>query len=470
MGVTLRFQSSGAIPGSGAPVAMAGQSLTIGRGDENDLVLPDPDRVLSKRHCVVENQAGNVVVVDISTNGTFLNYAKSPLGPTPTPLSHGDILTLGPYELIVDIEEQTEPLLDPLLDAPVAGNVSLGHLDEVPSGVDPIDALLGDRNAALGPSSVQRPKLGDDGLLPPLDDAEILTKAEAPLQGASATDHAPSMSDHISPPSPVSNVIPDDWDDDLIPARPPEILPVPPRQPGPFGQETNETPSTTVPAEPDQSSQTSAAISGAEPAALAAFFEALGTEHPNGNDEDLARTMARLGEVLRLMVHGVREILMTRADIKSEFRVEQTTIKKGGNNPLKFSVTPEQAIDALLQPQKAGYLRATEAVEEALRDIKAHEVATITGMDAALKGILEQLDPARLETKIDDKGGFNALLKSKKTRYWEVYEDLYAEISDQAENDFRELFSREFARAYVDQLARLKREDQEGAGADGMGQ
>jgi type VI secretion system protein ImpI/type VI secretion system protein len=33
---------------------------------------------------------------------------------------------------------------------------------------------------------------------------------------------------------------------------------------------------------------------------------------------------------------------------------------------------------------------------------------------------------------------------------------MYTEISDQAENDFHELFAKEFARAYQDQLDRLK--------------
>ena len=79
MTVTIRFQSTGTIPGAGHPVTMEGASLTIGRGSENDMVLPDPDRTLSKRHCMIENHNGKVVVIDISTNGTFLNYGKVPL-------------------------------------------------------------------------------------------------------------------------------------------------------------------------------------------------------------------------------------------------------------------------------------------------------------------------------------------------------------------------------------------------------
>jgi type VI secretion system protein ImpI/type VI secretion system protein len=80
----------------------------------------------------------------------------------------------------------------------------------------------------------------------------------------------------------------------------------------------------------------------------------------------------------------------------------------------------------------------------------------MTGMEAALKGLLKRLDPQQLEGKLETSGGFGSILKGKEARYWEAYLKMYAEISDQAENDFHELFSREFARAYQDQLDRLK--------------
>ena len=78
----------------------------------------------------------------------------------------------------------------------------------------------------------------------------------------------------------------------------------------------------------------------------------------------------------------------------------------------------------------------------------------VTGMEAALKGVLAKLDPEIL-VGTDGNQRWNrvwSLLRGKKARYWEVYEKLYAEISDQAENDFHELFSREFSRAYKEQL------------------
>nr|WP_311199423.1 type VI secretion system-associated FHA domain protein [Leisingera aquaemixtae] len=53
-----------------------------------------------------------------------------------------------------------------------------------------------------------------------------------------------------------------------------------------------------------------------------------------------------------------------------------------------------------------------------MKDIKAHEVAMVTGMEAALKGVLKRLDPKALEAQIEDKGGFSGLLRGKKARYW----------------------------------------------------
>ena len=160
---------------------------------------------------------------------------------------------------------------------------------------------------------------------------------------------------------------------------------------------------------------------------------------------------------MRAMITGVREILMTRTSIKSEFRIDQTMISAGGNNPLKFSISPEQAIEALARPRSRGYLDAEAAALEALNDIKAHEVAMVSGMEAALKGVLKRLDPDVVAGEIETSGALGSLFKGKKARYWEVYERMYAQISDQAENDFHDLFSREFARAYKQQLDTLKR-------------
>lgn len=515
MSVSLSFQSTGTVPGKGDPVAMRGVSLTIGRGAENDLVLPDPDRMLSKRHCAIEDHNGSVIVVDFSTNGTFLNYGKLALGAVPTPLNDGDVLSLGPYEILVTVssEQATEDVipepmqLDPVSHGVAADAPSDVDLMEAPGdGGDFLDDLLGGRDELVGPSGVSREEDGEDGLLPPLGDEDdgILAPAADAYEGsgASAGAHSASSQDHFQTPSATStSAIPDNWDDDFLapsagdPSDPfaqqspdkvsggqglipddfgselgediapqpepvsamPEPVPVPVPVPDPVSVPEPELPTPTpiaTAAQPVTQIPPRAAVT--EDAAARAFLKALGADGVTVPAQELTPTLSKLGQVLRVMVEGMREILMTRTSIKSEFRIQQTMIQAGGNNPLKFSISPEQAIEAMVKPSSKGYVDATEAAKEALQDIKAHEIAMVTGMESALRGILARLDPKALEDKISTGGGLSNVLKSKKARYWEVYETMYAEISDQAENDFHELFAKEFARAYREQMDKLK--------------
>ena len=527
MPLTLRFQSSGAVPGDGGPIEMIGPSLTIGRGPENDVVLPDPDRLISKNHCVIEDQGGNAIVIDFSTNGTFLNYSKVALGRVPTPLNDGDVLSMGAYELVVNIARDRARNPMSMIAPPVdEGPVSHGRADRSPDLMslldDPstkgdfLDDLLGGQSRPTGPSQVKRGNDFEDLLLPPLGDEEDPILGPVPgrndkIQGASDPSHSPSFQDSFRPASRAKAVIPDDWDEDfLAPSKPvraeafaprpdlppdafddllaqpvPEVVVLPPQQPpvpddiddllgeaSPFDEPIDAPPVLPVPeieppapvvvvlppVEPKPTLQPMPPPAPAAPVETAAraFLAEIGAADLTISDADLPATMTRMGAVLRLMIEGMREILMTRTSIKSEFRINQTMIGAGRNNPLKFSISPEQAVETMVKPTTKGYLDAQTATAEALRDIKAHEVAMVTGMEAALKGVLARLDPRKLEEKLDTRGGISSLLSNKKARYWDIYEKLYAEISDQAENDFHDLFSKEFARAYQEQLERLK--------------
>lgn len=490
MSVTLRFQSTGTVPGDGAPKTMRAQSLTIGRGPDNDLVLPDPDCLISKTHCVVEDHGGNIVVMDLSTNGTFLNYGKVPLGPTPTPLNDGDVLTIGTYELAVVIHSsaagKTAQIADPLDQRPIshgdadagAGNRSL--LDDPSADRDFLDDLLEGGVQPKGPEKwVEAKDTLDDFLAPLPDDDDPLGPLSEP-EMPTISDHGPSTSDAISLGHVDAPKIPDDWDDLLAPD---DVRPQPPPQPKPpikasdddlddlLRLEPTAPPDPAPPPEAHsqrpqpQRPQTEATAPPEAPARAAgddtaarAFLNALGVEDLDVPDAEMTATMDRLGATLRMMITGLREVLMTRSSIKSEFRIEQTRINAGQNNPLKFSVSPDQAIEAMVRPRAKGYLTAQAATKQALDDIKAHEVAMVTGMEAALRGILKRLDPGALSGKIESGGGISRLLKGKKALYWETYEKMYAEISDQATNDFHEIFSREFAEAYRQQLEKLKQE------------
>jgi type VI secretion system FHA domain protein len=74
--------------------------FSIGRAADNDWVLADPERHLSKRHCRISFRDTFWEVTDLSTNGTFLN--REPIGNRGVrDLHDGDRLRLGSYEIAV---------------------------------------------------------------------------------------------------------------------------------------------------------------------------------------------------------------------------------------------------------------------------------------------------------------------------------------------------------------------------------
>ncbi len=82
---------------------------TIGRGTDNAWILPDPERYLSGKHVRIDFRAGTYVLVDTSSNGTYVNGAQVPLGKYHDyVLKDGDYVRLGEYELLVSIDKSTD--------------------------------------------------------------------------------------------------------------------------------------------------------------------------------------------------------------------------------------------------------------------------------------------------------------------------------------------------------------------------
>jgi type VI secretion system FHA domain protein len=157
------------------------------------------------------------------------------------------------------------------------------------------------------------------------------------------------------------------------------------------------------------------------------------------------------GEVFRTLADGLRELLISRALIKGEMRVERTMIRARDNNPLKFCATADEAVAALLGSERPGYLSAQAAAHEAAADVKSHEIAMMVGLQAALSALLRRFDPDALEARMEQGLLGNVLPAARKARYWDGYRQLHREITREAEDDSQAVFGRAFAKAYAAQ-------------------
>ena len=118
--------------------------MSIGRGKVCDWVVEDPNRFLSSRHCEITAFSGAYYVTDFSTNGTFINSSKDPLGRgTQAQLHPGDIIDLGDYQLKVEqiAQNVNEARANPILpeSEPLVGDTFAAPSQPVPwsSAADP---------------------------------------------------------------------------------------------------------------------------------------------------------------------------------------------------------------------------------------------------------------------------------------------------------------------------------------------
>jgi type VI secretion system FHA domain protein len=175
-------------------------------------------------------------------------------------------------------------------------------------------------------------------------------------------------------------------------------------------------------------------------AALALIHQAAGLAPPPPGT-DAAAALTAVGAGMRAAVAGLRGLLIARADVKREFRIEQTMLRAAGNNPVKFAATDEAAVLALLGPKGNG----PAALRETVNDLTAHQVATVAATQAAAKALLARLAPMGLEGEIPS-GGIMPGAREKKL--WEAYRKLHQQVTDQFEDDFDSAFGKAFARAY----------------------
>jgi type VI secretion system protein ImpI/type VI secretion system protein len=426
---------------------LEGGTCVLGRGAGTDWQLADPERILSKRHCVVEFIGGGWQLRDLSTNGTFLNGSIEPVGhDQAVPIEDGDRILLGGYEMEArlavrevkaagwheGVSWSAEPVFpNGGVTAPLPGGFSDSALPfaAFPPGFDPMASL------SPGPGGVL-PSPGA-GTAPSI---MTLGPIRAPLPPApTRSDHTPHMRDAFTPPRVLRpGALPSDWAQE----------PAPPRQAAletdPFIEDAAFAPPPPLPsARPAMPSAVASQPSAPDAAAaLAAFLRGAGIDASRG--EDPLRMLTLAGESLRAAVEGLRLLLMARADVKSSFRIEQTLLRQTDNNPLKFAATEEAALAALLSSQRRSGT-GRKAVREAVSDLAVHQVAHLAATQAAARALLDRLAPATLEGSVPAGG---LLPGAREKRLWEAYRIAHAQLMEQFEDDFDSAFGRAFARAY----------------------
>jgi type VI secretion system FHA domain protein len=101
-----------------------------------------------------------------------------------------------------------------------------------------------------------------------------------------------------------------------------------------------------------------------------------------------------------------------------------------------------------------GFLDPVQAIGDACEDLRAHEIALMAGMRAAILGALRRFDPPTLERALAKSGGLGFV--GRKGKLWELFVAQQERLLQEAQDDFQKVFGQDFMGAYQAQLRRLK--------------
>jgi type VI secretion system protein len=389
---------------------------TIGRSTDNEWILPDPERYLSGKHARVDFRAGTYVLVDTSSNGTYVNGAQVPLGKYHDYLLRdGDYIRLGEYELLVSIDKSN--------DFPPEDSAIVAYDGQSPS-------------SAVRKSTAN--DLGED-----LDLSQLLE-----LSDISGSDSG------VGPRDAYGQAVSGRAEPTLQPSLKPEADAAGTpwhMMTRPLKVEGLKAEAGAVP--PPARSQNPVLYEGDFDVGLTAFCRGAGIDPGAITTEVRGAALTLAGQLLREAVLGLMDLNQSRNEFRNRFRISPPA-NEGPESPLNFSRGVDEALVRLLTTlsTRAG---SVEAIRQNFRELKAQNTATLAATRTAFEEFLGRVNPKELEERFDRATKRGVFGSQNKAKYWDLYAEMFAGLAQRPADGFPHLFTETFAKAYEAKLRKL---------------
>jgi type VI secretion system FHA domain protein len=385
--------------------------VTIGRAATADLVLKDPQRMVSSRHGEIRRRGSSWVLVDLgSTNGTALNQvqltARNEYG-----LNDGDRITLG--DILLTFKAATPPKEVSRASQPVDSQRG----QPIPG--DEIQTLLYLLRRAYADSDCVSAESRKEHV------QQLLRQRVGRLDRQSLQARLDSLKKSLSS-APVS-VGPERVAQPVVP--PPPSMPVPRRE-------------------------KSALAASDFPGLAQAFLGNLDQPLSRGQLDEVVR---RIEQVLHVVFAGLADVVKGRREFQREFEVEATRILDWAPNPIKHAETAGEIASLLLDPRSPGLPeeQAKTYLQDVFQDLTLHQLGLMAGFRECVRGLLKEFDPALLTKGEKGKsiGKGLGLIGGKGVRTdaasWQRFLEKYRQLTEEEVRVFEQILAPHFAKGYL---------------------
>lgn len=433
---------------------------SIGRGTDNEWILPDPERYLSGKHARIDFRAGSYILVDTSSNGTYVNGAQVPLGKYHDYLLRdGDYVRLGEYELLVSIDKSND--FPPDQSAIVAYDGQSPSSAVKKSTADDLGADL-DLSQLLEPSdqmaveSGVRPRNAYGQAIGPDPDAPVPDGSAGtpwhmmtrPLNVEAKAGIAPGAPAGVGPlAAGVSAAASVSAAAGAIASMGTGAV----ATRSPAGAQTPRSPAPVL-------------FDGDFDGGLAAFCRGAGVDPRTITHEARGAALQLAGQLLRESIVGLMDLNQSRNEFRNRFRISAPP-SDVPESPLNFSRGVDEALVRLLTNISAR-ASSVDAVRENFKELKAQNAASLAAMRAAFEEFLERVNPKELEERFDRATKRGVFGTQSKGKYWDLYAEMFSGLAQRPADGFPHLFTEAYAKAYEAKLRTLIPPRRSAFGAD----
>jgi type VI secretion system FHA domain protein len=394
---------------------------SIGRGTDNEWILPDPERYLSGKHARIDFRAGTYVLVDTSSNGTYVNGAQVPLGKYHDyVLKDGDYVRLGEYEFLVSIDKGN--------DHPPDESAIVAYDGKSPSSAVK-KSTSNDLGADLDLSQLLEPSDQldrDSGVRPRNSYGQAITPERAPPPRPEVEDEGSGTPWHMM-------------------TRPLKVNP-PANMAAPAV--------VAAPAPVASRAQAPVLYDGDFDVGLSAFCRGAGIDPRNITTEARSAALQLAGQLLRESVLGLLDLKQSRNEFRNRFRISTPQQDNAPESPLHMSGGVDETLVRLLNTVSVR-ASSVNAVRDDFKETKAQNAASLAAMRAAFEEFLGRVDPKELEERFERAGKRGVFGTQNKGKYWDLYAEMFPGLAQRPADGFPHVFTEAFAKAYEAKIRTL---------------
>jgi type VI secretion system protein len=401
---------------------------TVGRSTDNAWILPDPERYLSGKHIRIDFRSGSYVLVDTSSNGTYVNGSQVPLGKYHDyVLKDGDYLRLGEYELLVTIDKSN--------DFPPDDAAMVAYDGQPGASAAVKKSTANDLGADLDLSSLLEPSdSGDRGVRARNAYGQVIGDAAPRAAAAPRGEAAAAPAEGGTPWHMMTRPFKVDAKTEAGAMQAAAAAGLRPQQASAL----------TPPAGP-------ALYEGDFDLGLGAFCRGAGIDPRTITSEARNGALQLAGQLLREAVLGLMDLNQSRNEFRNRFRMPPPPPSEGPESPLNFSQGVDEALVRLLTTSstRSG---SVDALRDNFRELKAQNAASIAASRAAFEEFIGRVDPKELEERFERATKRGVFGQQNKSKYWELYTEMFPGLTQRPADGFPHIYTDAFVKAYEAKL------------------